>query len=226
MIELQYKKEFMEARMEEERAAVSLHVYKQAEVENECCNVDNMDILFMELESSAIQGTELCYSNEEPYRSDEKANVVVQPIPLECTHVPVRVPSEQLPTSGYVSCGQKVGLHSEKETEIFKAPPASSTWPQKVQLPLNLQTNNKQVPKEFQSTHPLKYRILDPVKVTSSDGFLGQGSVKPPLSQPNGHLPHGTIVPRQGSGEEIAQAQRQVVSAPKVQYMRFDENPM
>ncbi|PFX13941.1 hypothetical protein AWC38_SpisGene21942 [Stylophora pistillata] len=68
--------------------------------------------------------------------------------------------------------------------------------------------------------------MLDPVKVTSSDGFLGQGSAQPPLSQPIGHLPQGTIVPRQGSGEEIAQALRQVVSAPKVQYMRFDGNPM
>ncbi|PFX12394.1 hypothetical protein AWC38_SpisGene23667 [Stylophora pistillata] len=194
MIELQYKKEFMEARMEEERAAVSLDVYKQAEVENECCNVDNMDILSIELESSAIQGTELCYSNEEPYRSDERANVVVQPIPFECTPVPVRVPSEQLPASGNVSCGQK--------------------------------TYNKQVPKEFQSTHPIEYHILDPVKVKSSDGFLGEGSAKPPLSQQTRHLPHGTIVPRQGSGEEIAQALRQVVSAPKAEYMRFDGNPM
>ncbi|PFX13875.1 hypothetical protein AWC38_SpisGene22013 [Stylophora pistillata] len=103
----EYEKEFMEARMEEKRAAVSLDVYKQAEVENECCNVDNLDILSMELESSAIQGTELCYSNKEPYRSDEKAYVVVQPIPFECTPVQVRVPSEQLPPSGNVSCGQK-----------------------------------------------------------------------------------------------------------------------
>jgi len=33
----------------EERAAVSLDVYKQAEVENECGNVDNMEIVSMEL---------------------------------------------------------------------------------------------------------------------------------------------------------------------------------
>ncbi|PFX20785.1 hypothetical protein AWC38_SpisGene14757 [Stylophora pistillata] len=194
MIELQYEKEFMEARREENRAAVSLDVYKEAEVEDKCCNVDNRDTLSMELESSAIQGTELCYSNEEPYRSDEKANVVVQSITFECTAVLVRVPSEQLPASGNVSCGEK--------------------------------TNNKQVSKEFQSTHQIEYRILDPVKVTSSDGFLGQGSTKPPWSQPTGHLPHGTIVPRQGSGEQIAQVLRQVVSAPKVEYMRFDGNPM
>ncbi|XP_022803018.1 uncharacterized protein LOC111340435 [Stylophora pistillata] len=68
--------------------------------------------------------------------------------------------------------------------------------------------------------------MLDPVEVTSSDGFLGQGSPQPQLSQPIGPLPQGTIVPRQGSGEEIAQALRQVVSAPKVEYMRFDGNPM
>ena len=34
MAELQYEGEFMEAQMEEERVAVSLDVYKQAEVEN------------------------------------------------------------------------------------------------------------------------------------------------------------------------------------------------
>ena len=43
--------------MKEERTAVSLDVYKQAELENECGNVDNMDIMSMELESSATQGT-------------------------------------------------------------------------------------------------------------------------------------------------------------------------
>ena len=42
--ELQHEGEFMESQMEEERAAVSLDVYKQAEVENECGNVDNMRI--------------------------------------------------------------------------------------------------------------------------------------------------------------------------------------
>ena len=51
----------MEAQKEEERAAVSLDVYKQAEVENECGNVDNMDIVSMELESSVTQGTELLF---------------------------------------------------------------------------------------------------------------------------------------------------------------------
>ena len=35
MTELQDEREFMEAQMEEERAAVSLGVYKQAELENE-----------------------------------------------------------------------------------------------------------------------------------------------------------------------------------------------
>ena len=48
------------------RAAVSLDVYKQSELENECGNVDNMDIVSMALESSATQGTELCYLYEEP----------------------------------------------------------------------------------------------------------------------------------------------------------------
>ena len=93
MTELHYEREFMEAQMEEERAAVSLDVYKQAEVENERGNVDNTDIVSMELESSVTQGTELCYLYEEPYWSDERANVVVQPIPFECTPVQVCVPS-------------------------------------------------------------------------------------------------------------------------------------
>ena len=56
--------------------------------------------------------------------------------------------------------------------------------------------------------------------------FFGQRSAQPPLSQPIEHLPQGTMAPRQGTGEEIAQALRQVVSPPKVEYMRFDENPM
>ena len=49
MTELQYESEFMEAQMEEERAVVSLEVYRQAEEENEIDNVDNMDIVSMEL---------------------------------------------------------------------------------------------------------------------------------------------------------------------------------
>ena len=61
MTELKYEREFMEAQMEEERAAASLDVYKQAEVENECGSVDNIDIVSMEIESSVTQGTELCY---------------------------------------------------------------------------------------------------------------------------------------------------------------------
>ena len=77
MTELQYEREFLDAQVEEERAAVSLDVYKQAEVENECSNVDNIDIVSMELESSSTQGTKLCYLYEEPYWSDERANVVV-----------------------------------------------------------------------------------------------------------------------------------------------------
>ena len=68
--------------------------------------------------------------------------------------------------------------------------------------------------------------MQDPVKTTRSNRFLNQRSVQPPLSQPSEHLPQSTIAPRQGSGEEIAQALRQVVSAPKVGYMRFDGNPI
>ena len=123
-----------------------------------------------------------------------------------------------------------------------KVPPVSSNWSQQVQPPLKQQTNSKQgpvqsqwthpvetskqFPVQFQSTHPIIHRMPDPVKLTCSDGFLGERSAQPPLSQPIEHLPQGTIAPRQGSGEEIAQALRQVVSAPKVEYMRFDGNPM
>ena len=188
MAKLQYEREFMEAQMEEERAAVSLDVYKQAEEENECGNVDNMDIVSMELESSVTQRTELCYLYEEPYWSDERANVVVQSIPFECTPVQVCVPSEQSPASGNVLRGQEVGPHSDKETERLKAPPLSSNWPRQGQLPLKQQTNSrqvpvqsqwtnpvetsKQVPIQSQWTHPVEPRMPDPVKVTCSDGFL------------------------------------------------------
>jgi len=49
---------------------------------------------------------------------------------------------------------------------------------------------------------------------------------KPPLSHPVEYSPKGTSAPRQGSGEEIARAIRQVVSTPKVEYMHFDGNPI
>ena len=61
----------------------------------------------------------------------ERANVVVQPIPFECTPEQVRVPSEQSPASRNVLRGQKVGPHSAKETERL-APPVSSNWRQQV----------------------------------------------------------------------------------------------
>ena len=118
--ELHNEREFMEAQMEEQRAAVSLDVYKQGEEENECVNVDNKDIVSMELESSVTQGTELPYLREEPYWSDEKVNVVVQPIPLECTPVQVRVPLDQSPTTGKVFRVQKFGLQIAKEAEKLK----------------------------------------------------------------------------------------------------------
>ena len=111
MTELQYEREFMEAQKEEEKTAVCLDVYKQAEAENECGNVDNMGMVAMELESSVTQGTELCYLYEEPYWSDERTNVVLQPIPFECTPVPVRVSSEQSPASRNLFRGQKGGPH-------------------------------------------------------------------------------------------------------------------
>ena len=194
----------------------------------------------MKLESSVTQGTELGYLNEEPYWSDEGANVELQPIPFECTPVQVCLPSEQSPASGNVLHGQKVGPHSAKETERLKAPPVSSNWSQRVQLPLTQQINSERVtvqsqwthPVEtskqapLQSTHPTECCMPDPVKVTCSDGFLSQRSAQPPLSQPTEHLPQGTIAARQGSGEEIAKALRQVVSAPRVEHMRFDGNPM
>ena len=154
----------------------------------------------------------------------------------------VCVPSEQSPTSGNVLHGQEVGPHSAEETERLKAPPISSNWPQRVQLPLKQQINTKQVPVQSQWTRPveiskqvpvqsqstplIEHRMPNPVKVTCSDGFLGKRSEQPPLSQPIEHLPQDIIAPRRGSGEEIAQALRQVVSAPKVEYMRFDGNLM
>ena len=216
----------MEVQIEEERAVVILEVYTQAEEENEIDNEDNMDIVSMELESSVTQGTELCYLYEEPNWSDERANVVVQPISFECTPVQVHVPLEQSPTSGSILCGQEDGANSEKEPERLRAPPVSSNWSQQVQLPLTQQINSKQGPVQFQSTRPVQRRLQDPVKTTRSDRFLNQRSVQTPLSQPSEYLPQSTIAPRQGSGEEIAQALRQVVSAPKVEYMRFDGNPI
>ena len=123
----------------------------------------------MELESSVTQGTELHYLHEEPYWRDEKANVVVQPIPFECTPVQVRVPLQQPPTSGKVFRGQKVGPHSAKEAEKLKTPPVSSNWPQQVQLPLNQQTkSSEQVPIQIQSTHPVRSSEQVPIQFQST----------------------------------------------------------
>lgn len=55
---MQYQKEFMEAQMKEEKATVSLEVYKQA---------DSMDTVSMELELSATRETEPCDLNLRAY---------------------------------------------------------------------------------------------------------------------------------------------------------------
>ena len=130
---------------------------------------------------------------------------------------------------------QQVQLPLNQQTKSSEQVPIQiqSTHPVRSseQVPIQFQSthpvrSSEQVPIQFQSTHPIKHRILDPVKGTYSDGFLGQSSAQPPSSQPIEILPQGTITPRQGSGEEIAQALRQVISASRVEYMRFDENPM
>lgn len=56
--------------------------------------------------------------------------------------------------------------------------------------------------------------------------MFNQEHGKPPLSHPVEYSPQVTSAPRQGSGEEIAQALRQVVSTPKVEYMHFDGDPI
>lgn len=60
-----------------------------------------------------------------------------------------------------------------------------------------------------------------PLKPTHSDRYPDQGSVQPRLPRPVEHLPRSNIAPRRGSGEEIVQASCQVVSSPKVEYVRF-----
>ena len=54
-------------------------------------------------------------------------------------------------------------------------------------------------------------------------GSDGQAPLSHPVVE---HLPRGTSAPRHGSEEEIARALRQVVSAHKVEYMRFDGDPI
>ena len=82
---------------------------------------------------------------------------------FECMPVQACVPSEQSPASRNVLCGQAVGPHSAKETERLKAPPVSSNWPQRVQLPLKQQINTKQVPVQSQWTHPVETSKQVPV---------------------------------------------------------------
>ena len=95
--------------MEEERATVSLEVYEQAQEENKIDSVErsreNMDPVLKELELSATRETESCDLNKEPTRSDEKSNVLMQPVPLACPHVQAHVLLEQLPVSGDIYNG-------------------------------------------------------------------------------------------------------------------------
>ena len=80
-----------------------------------------------------------------------------------------------------------------------------------------LLTRRRSVARRWGGKNPLtKFATEPPLSLCVT------GSCKGPIE----HLPQGTIASRQGSGEEIAQALRQVVSAPKVKYMHFDGNPM
>ena len=181
-------------------------------------------------EQSPASRNVLCGQKVGPHSAKETERLKAPPVP---SNWPQQV---QPPLKQQTNSKQgPVQSHWTHPVETSKQVPVQSHWTHPVetskQVPVQSQwthpvETSKQVPVQFQSAHPIEHRMPDPVKVTCSDGFLGERSAQPPLSQPIEHLPQGIIAPRQGSGEDIVQALRQVVSAPKVEYMRFDGNPM
>ena len=177
MSELQYAKEFMEAQMEEERAAVSFNVYEEVEGQGASSNVEDYDERLAEL---ATGGTNMGGNQE---MAEVKANMLtVEESPVE-EHPSVR------PTP--------VIQESPKILSVVKGE--------------NLAEPHNQESPQTPLASPPEYCT----QATASSAAAA--AARPPEQ---------SVAPSQSVGEDVARVLHQVVSMPKVEYMRFDGDPL
>ena len=175
MSELQYAKEFMEAQMEEERAAVSFNVYEEVEGQGASSNVEDYDERLAEL---ATDGTNMGGNQE---MAEVKANMLtVEESPVE-EHPCVR------PTL--------VIQESPKILSVVKGE--------------NLAEPHNQESPQTPLASPPEH---------CTQAMASTAAAARPLEQ--------SVAPSQSFGEDVARVLHQVVSMPKVEYMRFDGDPL
>ena len=175
MSELQYVKEFMEAQMEEERAAVSFNVYEEVEGQGASSNGEDYDERLAEL---ATDGTNMGANQE---MAEVKANMLtVEESPVE-EHPYVR-PSPVIQESPKI-------LSVVKDENLAK--------PHHQESP--------QTPLASPPEH-------------CTEAMASSAAAARPLEQ--------SVAPSQSVGEDVARVLHQVVSMPKVEYMRFDGDPL
>ena len=175
MSELQYAKEFMEAQMEEERAAVSFNVYEDVEGQGASSNVEEYDERLAEL---ATDGTNMGGNQE---MAEVKANMLtVEESPVE-EHPCVR------PTL--------VIQESPKILSVVKGE--------------NLAEPHNQESPQTPLASPPEH---------CTQAMASSAAAARPLEQ--------SVAPSRSVGEDVARVLHQVVSMPKVEYMRFDGDPL
>ena len=223
--ELRFEKDMLEAKMEEERAKASLNVYE--EFENQCRKSQYRERLaeFIHYGNQAhnVAQSQLIEPHEQlvqelapleqvpALRDNERImNSAAKTFQPASVTVPNPVFSKAEHTVYVDEAG--TGKHTEqlnnaKDTEALRNPPVNPSvlnLSQQVQTPLTTHFNTKeysqwptQVPwSQTPGAVPAECYMREPVSVTSD------------------------------SRAEIVQALRQVVSAPRIEYMRFDGDPI
>ena len=223
--ELRFEKDMLEAKMEEERAKASLNVYK--EFENQCRKSQYRERLaeFIHYgnqaqnvaQSQLIEQHEQLVQEHAPLeqvpalRDNERImNSAAKTFQPASVTVPNPVFSKTEHTVYVDEAG--TGKHTEqlnnaKDTEALRNPPVIPSvlnLSQQVQTPLTTHFNTKEYSQwptqvlwsQTPGAVPAECYMREPVSVTSD------------------------------SRAEIVQALRQVVSAPRIEYMRFDGDPI
>ena len=172
MSELQYAKEFMEAQMEEERAAVSFNVYEEVEGQGASSNVEDYD------ERLATDGTNMGGNQE---MAEVKANMLTIEESRVEEHPYVR------PTP--------VIQESPKILSVVKGE--------------NLAEPHNQESPQTPLASPPEH---------CTQAMASSAAAARPLEQ--------SVAPSQSVGEDVARVLHHVVAMPKVEYMRFDGDPL
>ena len=201
MTELNFEKEYMEARMEEERAIVSLNVYeKESDNNSEHENV-NKNTLSMNQQGQGLSPL------SQPY-----------------------VPQEQIVQRTNISSPQVSEVYSpERHAEQYNVPlQLTQTCPQQEQPVQSINIPSRQVSETYSPKRQVEQCNM-PLQPTQTYIQHEQPLQSPniPLSQiPRTYLPEGKVqqpaVKEIDTGEEMVRALRQVVSMPKIKYMHFD----